>query len=555
MGAVREQVREATGAFAKVFRNRELRRINIAFAGSVIGDWAYSIAISVWAYQHGGATAVGVLGVARYVSLALCSPVAASLADRYSKKGVMVASDVIRAGLVALAAALIAADAPRLVVYALALLASVVGTAFRPAQASLLPRLAKDPHELTGANVVASTIESTGFFVGPALAGVLLATTELWVVLMFNTATFVWSAMILLGLHTGSAPVVEATAGDDVKEAAAPEEHSGVLAGFRYISRNRDLRLLAALFTGQTVVAGASLVFEVAIVFDLLEREESTLGLANAVLGVGGLLGGVAAALMARRERMALDFGLGVAFWAAPLLLIVAAPGLGTTLAAMFVIGVANSVVDINAYTIVQRITPDAVMGRVFGALESIVIGGMALGALLMPLLIETIGLRAALAVVGAAVAALVVVSMPRLYGIDTKVLAPPGLRLMRRVPLLAVLPKPTMERLARSLAELHVRAGSTVMREGDRGDRYWMINKGRVLVTVAGEKMRELGPGDGFGEIALLREVPRTATVTALDDVELFGLDRDDFIPAVTGSTESAELAEGVVNRYLGFA
>jgi MFS family permease len=548
------QVREATSAFSNVFRNGALRRINLALAGSVIGDWAFGIAIAVWAYDQGGAAAVGVFGVIRFVTLALTAPLAAGLADRFPKKAVMIAADLVRGALVLGSAGLIASDAPAVLVYALALVTSMLGTAFRPAQASLIPTLARDPGELTSANVVASTVESVGFFAGPAIGGFLLAVADVSAVLVFDAATFVWSAIVLSGMR-----VPAGAAGDDADpmnldtgDDAGVGGSGGRLAGFRAIAGDRDLRTIAALYVAQTTVAGASIVFEVAIVFEMLERGESTLGLVNAVLGIGGLLGGAVALALARRERLATDFGFGVMLWAAPLLLIVAWPTLPAVLIAMLLIGLANSLVDVNAFTIIQRVTDEAVMGRVFGALESFVIGGMALGALLMPILVETIGTRAGLAVLGGAITVVAVLGFRRLSVIDATVLAPPGLSLLRGVPMLSTLPQSQLERLARSLGSMTVPAGRDVFREGDRGDRYWIIERGRVQVTQEGRTLRELGPGDGFGEIALIRDIPRTATVTALTDLELKGLDREDFLLAVTSTTEALDQAEQVVSRFL---
>lgn len=574
MGAIGEQLHEATTAFRDVFANRGLRRINLALAGSVIGDWAYSIAVSIWAFQQGGATAVGLFGAARLITMAISGPLLATLADRLPRRRVMIGADLVRVVLVALGAVAIEADAAPVIVYALALLVSITGTAFRPAQASLLPSLARTPQELTGANVVASTIESLGFFLGPALGALLLAVADLSLVYAVNAATFAWSALILMGVPA-SAPAAEEALGADgavgddaivpatsdaAADVAAEAEAAGflstTLAGFRAIAANPQLRLIALIYTGQTVVAGASAVYEVTIALELLDLGESGLGLLDAVLGVGGLVGGLVAMVLATRDRLATDFGLGVVLWSAPLLLIAAWPNLGVTITAMLMIGLANSLVDINAFTIVQRVAPPEVMGRVFGALESLLIVGMALGSLIMPLLIDGLGLRTGLVVVGAVVAGLALAGMAGLVRIDTTVLAPPGLALLRKVPMLAALPAPTLERLAHSLVSMSVPAGQPVFLEGDRGDRFWVIERGTAEVTVQGQHVRDLGPGDGFGEIALLRDVPRTASVIAgPDGVELRGLDRDDFIPAVTGHGESAQVADAVVERLLAFA
>jgi MFS family permease len=319
------------------------------------------------------------------------------------------------------------------------------------------------------------------------------------------------------------------------------------------IRHNSNLRLVAALMAAQTVVAGASLVYEVSIALDLLDLGEAGLGLLDAVLGIGGIIGGFVVLLLARRQRLAGDFGIGVILWAAPLLLIVAFPSVGTTLVAMFLIGLANSIVDVNAFTIVQRVAPVEVMGRVFGALESLLTVGMAVGALLMPLLIELVGLRSGLAAVGGAVSLAGLAGLAGLRRIDETALAPSGLALVRGVPMLAVLPPPVQERLAHVLVPVTVPPAGVVMREGELADRFWIIERGEAIVSRDGETLRRLGAGDSFGEIALLRDVPRTATVEAGDeDLVLRGLDRDEFIPAVTGHGEAHAVADAVVERWL---
>ena len=242
--------------------------------------------------------------------------------------------------------------------------------------------------------------------------------------------------------------------------------------------------------------------------------------------------------------------------WSVPLLLVAAVPSIPVVLAAMFLLGLGNSLVDINCFTIVQRLAPPAVMGRVFGALESVLTLGMALGALTMPLLNATIGLRAGLAVIGGAVAVVALAGMAALHRIDTTVLAPPGLALLRGVPTLSRLPPPALERLAQSLVTMQVPPGTEVVREGDRGDRFWIIERGTAVVTIGGAHIRDLGPGDSFGEIALLRDVPRTATVRAGDaELTLRGLDRGVFIPAVTGHGEASEVADATVERWLSLS
>jgi MFS family permease len=215
-------------------------------------------------------------------------------------------------------------------------------------------------------------------------------------------------------------------------------------------------------------------------------------------------------------------------------------------------LGLANSVVDVNAYTILQRVTPEAVMSRVFGAMESAVIGGMAIGALLMPILIGTIGLRWGLVVIGSGVSVLVLLGMRGLRRIDLTALAPPELDLLRKVSLLSLLPEPTLESLARALKRVEVPAGEVFIREGDDGDLFYVIESGTVDVTKDGRYVATLGRGEYVGEIALLRDVPRTATVTATSPTVLQTLDREHFIPAVTGQGEFRDAADAAIATRL---
>jgi MFS family permease len=555
MTMVAEQLAESRLAITDVFRNRALRRISLALVGSVIGDWALAVAFSVYAYNNGGATALGVISVVRYLSMATLAPFVSTLADRFDRRLVMIGADVVRFVLVSAAAVVVIADGSPLVVYGLSIVVGVVGMVFRPAQAAILPSLASSPAQLTAANVASSTINSVGFFVGPAVAGLLLAVADLGTVFVFDAVTFVWSAAMVAGIHASNDGRVHDDTGDD-PEPDDPEPSGGMFDGvgdgFRAILGNRDLRLIVALYVAQTIVAGCSAVYEVAIALDLLGLQESGVGVLNSALGIGGLVGGLVALVLSQRGRLARDFGIGVALWAAPLLLVVAVPTLPSALLAMLLIGVGNSVVDVNAETIVQRLVPDEVLGRVFGALDSAAIGGMALGAALMPVLIATIGLRTGLLVIAVGVTFAVVLSVRGLARVDQTALAPDGIDSLLAVPMLAVLPEHVIERLARTSGVVTIPAGRTVFEQGDEGDLFYIVESGEVEITKVGQAVATLGAGGSFGEIALLRDVPRTATVVALTDVVARTLERRHFLAAVTGHVDSSEQAELVVGRYM---
>ena len=218
------------------------------------------------------------------------------------------------------------------------------------------------------------------------------------------------------------------------------------------------------------------------------------------------------------------------------------------------VIGIANTLVDVSGFTLLQRSVADTVLGRVFGVLEGLMTITVGLGAVAAPLLIETIGERAALVVTGALLPLLAALSWRALQRVDATAHAPGvELDLLRGVPMFAPLPGATLEHLASSLLPVEVEAGAPVFRAGDRGDRFYLVADGEVEISLDGRAPEPLGPGGWFGEIALLRDVPRTATVTARSDSQLLALDRDEFVAAVTGHPESAEAADAVVGARLG--
>ncbi len=565
MGRISDPIRETGQSLSTVFGNPGLRRVNLAFAGSAIGDWAYATAIVVWAYGVGGVTAVGIWGTVRLLLMAVVTPFASTLVDRFPRKTVMIAADLTRAVLVFGGAALIWLDAPVLTVFVIATLAALAGTPFRPAVAALLPKLVNEPVELTAANGTLSTLESLAFFLGPAIGGVLLGITEVPVVVVFNGVTFLWSAFLVSRVrttgylstdHADNANSADATDGADAAESGRGDAHeagpvsflSESTAGFRTIWRNRDLRLVSLVYCAQTIVAGASIVFTVAIAVEATSFGADGVGYLNSLLGVGGLLGGFLAIARASSQRLASDFGVGVLFWALPLLLIAVWPQAWAAFAAMFVIGVANPVVDVNASTILQRLAPDEVLGRVFGALETALIGAMGLGSVAMPLLITTMGLHRSLAVLGLVIVALVLPSMLRLRRLDARLREPEGLALLRQLPLFAPLELKSLELVARRLERLEVPAGEVIIREGEEGDRFYIVESGRATASYRGETLSSMGRGDPFGEIALLRGVPRTATVIADEPTVLFALERGEFLDAVTGNSEVNNRADDLI-------
>jgi len=538
---------ESGQAFREVFRNDGLRRIQLAWAASDVGTWAYGIVVFVYSYEQGGATAVGVVGLARWFSAAVASPFAAVLGDRYDRRWVMVSSDLARAALIGGAALAVFVDATPFAVYVLAVLVSVVATAFRPAEAALIPSLARTPEELTAANVAASTIESVGTFAGPAIGGLLLAAVGTSVAFLVTGALMLWSALFIAGIRSSG----EAKEQPDREAVSVLDE---LLAGFRTIARERRTRVLVGLFSAQTFVDGMLSVFIVVIALKLLKAGEAGVGFLNSAVGVGGVLGGIAAAVLVGRKRLAADFGLGIFIWGIPIALIAVWSNQAFVLVLLAIVGLGNTIVDVSGMTLMQRSAPDEVLARVFGVLESLLLLSVGLGAVVAPLLLNWLGTRGALIVAGSLLPLIMIPAWPRLNAIDRAAEVPvERLEVLRANPIFAPLPVSTLEQLAHALEDVSAPAGEEIVRQGDRGDRFYLVKDGALDVYVDGELAQSLEPGDSFGEIALLRDVPRTATVKARTDVVLSALDRRHFLAAVTGFGPSLSAAEGVIGMRLG--
>jgi MFS family permease len=546
-GSLRQSLSESLGAFRAVLGNRNLRLVESAGAAAETAKWLYIIALMVYAYDVGGASAVGVVSLIRIVPAALIAPFAAVFTDRFPRQRVMLLTAVTRTLAFGGATAAVALNASSAVVYVIAGVVTLLSTVFRPAEAAILPSLARTPEELTAANVAASTIVSLGSLAGPAIGGVLLAATSVETVFAVTAATFLLAAVLLAWL-----PV-------DPRPERPPEEvrfTGEALAGFRTIVTDRHLRVLVGLYGAQTLVAGALGVLIVVAAIRLLGIGESGVGYLNSAFGVGGLVGVGVTFVLVARQRLGSDFAVGMMLWGIPLIILGVWPRTAVALIAITLIGIGDVLVEVAAPTLLQRAVPDEVLGRVFGALESVLIGMMGLGAIVAPALVSGLGTRGALIATGALLPVLAVLFWRPLAAIDAESRIPVHeIALLRRIPIFAPLPLPRIEELASRLVPLTVPAATEVFRQGERGDRFYVIDDGEVEVSIDGAPVRREGPGEYFGEIALLHDVPRTGTVVAATDTKLYHLDRDEFLGAITGHAESRTAVETVAGARLATA
>ena len=523
------------GVFRAVLGNRDLRRVELAYAGFNAAEWAAWIAMLVFAYGQGGTTEASLVAVLQLVPAAVCAPFLALLADRHRPALVLFGGYLAQAAGMAATAVAILVDAPLPFVYAGAVVAATAITITRPAQAVIVPSLARSVEELTATNVVSSWVESGATLLAAALAGVLLALAGAEFVFGLMAVLLLASALLVFGVHGPGASAPDS--GEDTR--------SEVLAGFAALREHSHLRLLLGLLGSEFLLVGAMDILFVVLAIDVLDLGQGWVGYLNAAAGAGGVIGGIAAVTLVGRRHLFPSIAIGVLVCGAPFVAIALWP---STIAAVLLLalsGAGRSLMDVGCRTLLQRTTPADVLGRVFGLLEGLAMAGLALGALMIPPLVALGGSKAALIGAGLLLPVLTAVVARALIAADRGVKVPlVEIALLRSIPLFAPLPPPEIEGLARALEPLRLPAGTVIIRIGEQGDRFYAVAEGEVEVTRDGASLARLARGDGFGEIALLAGVPRTATVTALTEVQLYALEKGPFVTAITGHAPAATVA-----------
>jgi MFS family permease len=535
------RVRQVLATVGSALRNRNIRRVELAWGAAIAAEWAHFVAFGVYAYDVGGPTAVGIAGLVRLLPAAIVAPFAASLGDRFPRERFLLGLLVVAS--VALGASAIAFFADReVLVFGFAALLGFAVTLIRPAIQALLPSLARTPEELIATNGATSTIESFGTLAGPLLAGVLVSVADAGVVFAVGAGALLVGAILLLAVSVEDRITLTATS-----EEGAWKQLAG---GFEAIARAPRVRLLVSLIVAQAFVRGCLNVLIVVAAFEMLDAGGEAVGYMTAALGVGGLIGAIGAMAL-RGQRLAVPFGIALVFWGLPIFFIGPLPDLAFCLLMLAIVGAANSVEDVAVFTLLQRLVQNRILTRVLGLVWSLAMGGVALGSVAAPALVEAVEPRTAFIAVGAILPLLTLVTYRRLAAIDRDAVEVPGLELVHQIPMFEPLSIAAKERVAANLAPQSVAAGDVVIRAGERGDRFYIVGDG--VLEVSAEGLRTTAEqGDYFGEIALLRDVPRTATVSALVDSHLYVLQRDDFLAAVTGHAVAHAVGQTIAEERL---
>jgi Cyclic nucleotide-binding domain len=523
----------------------DMRRIELGYGLSITGELAGTVALVVYALSAGGAALVAAYVASRTLGGMGVALVLTGLTSQLRRDRLLRWITGIRMVLLAAAALLAAFDQPPAAVIAAGAASSSLAGTYRPLQAAVLPWLVRTPAELAASNAVTAVMENSGALIGPLLAGGLLTAAAPAASMAVASGCLAAAAMSLLRL----------TVPDTPKRAGRGAVHAvrDVTSGLAEFLRMAPPGGVAILAFAQTVLRGALVVLIAVLAVRVLGLGGSAVGWLNAAFGAGGLVGGALAAVAVRLTRLGRSFIAGMLLWGLPLVLVALAPAAAIAFLALVVVGVGNAVVDVAAFTMVTRLAGSGTAGKVLGALEFVGLAGLATGSILTPTLLHAFGLRGTLALLGGGLAGLALAHAVRFSRLDRAMPAPsPEAGLLVNLPMFAPLPLAVTDLLAAELEPRQYPAGAVVMREGQAADHFHMIVDGSAAVSVRGAPRPSLQRGDCFGEIALLRGITRTATVTAEQPLRTLTLGQEEFLTAVTGNTMSKAAADALATQRL---
>ena len=550
MRRVLADVRTSFAALGRSFGSPDIAKALAAYLAFTITEWAAFIALIVYAYEDGGSVMVGLVSLLQLIPAALIAPVGSVLGDRHRRERVLLYSYASLTATTTLAAVALLADAPAPLVYASATTAGWVITLVRPTHASLLPRLARTPEELSSAYAASSLLESVSILLGPLLAGGLMALAP-GSLSGSGVVDAALAAMLFLGTVSVASIRVRTEPAKDGGTSGVRVVAADAVEGVRAVARDRRSLLLVATMGLAMVQLGFVDVLIVVLAFNVVGTGDAGVGFLTASIGVGAVVGAMLAVGVAARWRASRSFRWGISWSGLSIAGIAAQPALASFFLAMS--GLGGALADVNGRVMLQRLIPDKQLSRAFGVLESVYMAGEGVGSFLASLIIVAIGPRWTLLIAGVLLPSVALLGRRALIALDVGIRIPSEeMALLRSTRFFAPLPTPMLERLARNLIPIHVPDGSVVITQGDAGDRFYSIVEGAVEVLEGGRRVKTLGPGGSFGEIALIRDVPRTATVVATTESKLLALDRDEFLRAITGHEAASEAAHGLATERL---
>lgn len=533
----------------RVARDPQLRRLQLGFLGFAIAEHGTWLAGIMYAFERGGIEEASIVAVVLLAPSLVVAPIAAFAADRFESRYVLATGYTLQSVFMVLVAVLIAVDVGSLPVYACAMFAATSVTLTRPAASVVLPNVTRTPADLTAANVVLGFVEYTGMFIGPALTGILVGVSGLAAPFAVCGGCTAVAAVLALGLQ----PV--AGVSDAAPEPVSASPFRDTKDGLVALREHRGVRMLIGVLGLGSLVIGAVDVLFVVTADHLSAGETDRAGLFGTAFGVGAVAGSAITVALVGRARLTPAITVAVAAMGLSLVALASAGSAALAVVLFFALGSGESVLRISAATLIQRVAPTDLVGRFFGVAEGLHMFSISIGSGAIGLLIGRTGYERGLIAAGVGVTALLLVSIARLFRVDRDAVVPDErvLEVILGDDIFGCLPAPTIERLAADVVRTRIPAGDAVVVEGRDGDQYFVIDVGTAAVTVGGVSQGELGPGAGFGELALLRDQPRAATVVATTDLELLAFERNLFLQAVTGHARSAGIGRERTERYLG--
>jgi CRP-like cAMP-binding protein len=526
---MRSRHSEDVGLTETALRNPAVKRIVGAFAAVTVGEWVLGTTVAVHAYAVGGALLVGLVGF-RFLPAAAAGLFTAQFAETHRRARVLTATATARMALSGVIVAALALRLPFAIPLVLVWLDAAAGSAYRPAQATLLPMLVNSPGEFTAATALTSNAKSSGQMFGALAGGLLVANVPIAIAVSVSTVLYAISALASTGIRA-AAPPLRARVGlagrlrrmRDGVDAIREDREALEVVGYACLrSLNRGLWMSLGVVASIT----------------LLGLGKAGFGVLMAAAGAGALLAIPLSALLVGRRLLAR--WLAFALLACGVLVAAVGAAVAGAPAIVFMVGwgMAMAISDVAGQAVLLRLVRPASIARVTGLTESAKLVFEGAASLLAPLAVVLFGIRGALLVAGGLVAVLVLAGARTFARIDARALGRTALlQLVAGVKLFKHVRVDQLESIVAQLERLVVPAGAEVTRQGVRDDGGWyLIDRGSMEVLIDGFEVNELTRGDSFGELALLRERPRAATVRALTEVELLTLERDAFLTAIAG-------------------
>lgn len=525
--------------------NSVLRREASALGLYRMAEFGPWVAMLVYAYSEGGATATGVVSLALLIPTAILAPFAGPLIDRYGASRVLLGAYAAQAVAMGATAVSLLSGAPPVVSYAFGALTAMALVMTHPAHAVVSPGIARTTQQLVALNAVTGWILSIGLVLAPACAGLILAVSTPGAVYAAGAVCVFVAALLVAPLR-------------DLVPPLARDEGSPVIGAFRQLDEGARALMKASaprevviVLAATFLMVGAFDVLVVVLAVGSLGIGDSGAGYLTAAHGAGAVLGAVTSLTLVGRARI-VPVMLGAAVVGAAAFIVLGfAITVGVAFAVAVVTGVSRSLLEVSGQTLLQRVTSTEILARVFSFKEGLAMAAWGVGSVSVPIVIALTGLKGALIFTGAIVPVLVLVRLRPLLAVDAAAVVPAvTIALLRSVGIFRTLPVPALEGVAHGAIDVAVPAGEMIIRQGDAGDRYFAIADGTVEVLRDGTRLNTLERGEGFGEIALLHNVPRMATVRAVTDGRMIAIERNAFLVALTGHAPTRARVEQVAEE-----